>query len=172
MIKVRYGEFETNSSSTHAMIVAADPPKNVPPFVHFTIGEFGWEHNILNTIAEKAAYLYTSALVLSKDEEKVNDALAANLAIYGVSCWFDKPKWYAEDKYKWLDNGYVDHCGQDQHEEWVRRMLTDPEALVRFLFNDDSYVMTSNDNCDDEEYEWQKEMENPAYRCEVYYKGN
>ena len=169
MIKIRYGEFETNSSSTHAMIVAADPPKNVPPFVHFSIGEFGWEHDILDTPEEKAAYLYTSALCL---EEDVEEKLAANLAIYGVNCGFDKPKWHIEDDYKWLDNGYVDHCGEDQHADWVHTMLTEPNALVRFLFNDDSYVMTSNDNCGDEEYEWQKEMENPSYECEVYYKGN
>lgn len=171
MIKVRYGQFETNSSSTHAMIVCNEEPKNIPPFVHFRIGDFGWRRDLLRTPEEKAAYLYTSALCLYKDED-VKEKLAANLALFNVKCKFDKPKWYGDSDCKWLDNGYVDHCGEDQHADWVRAMLTEPHALVRFLFNEKSYVMTSNDNCGDEEYEWQKEKENPPYECKVYYKGN
>ena len=68
MIKVRYGQFETNSSSTHAMIVCNEEPKNIPPFVYFGIGDFGWRRDLLKTPEEKAAYLYTSALCLYGDK--------------------------------------------------------------------------------------------------------
>ena len=171
MIKVRYGQFETNSSSTHAMIVCNEEPKNIPPFVYFGIGDFGWRRDLLKTPEEKAAYLYTSALCLYGDKN-IEDNLAANLALFNVKCKFDKPKWYVANDCKWLDNGCVDHCGEDQHADWVHTMLTEPNALIRFLFNEKSYVMTSNDNCGDEEYEWKKEKENPPYECKVYYKGN
>jgi hypothetical protein len=150
------------------MIVCREVPKNLPSHIFFTIGEFGWEFSVLRHPEEKASYLYTSALCLSNDWSTIIEQLRANLALYNITCDFQKPE-YGNG---WLDNGYVDHCGQDEHVEWVQKMLTDPEELVKFLFNDKSYVMLGNDNCSDDENKWKAEQMNPPYKHDTYYKGN
>ena len=133
MFKIRQGCFETNSSSTHAIIVAAE---KVEPFyfsVKFDIGEFGWEHDVLDSPDEKASYLYTAACELSDND--VYDELVEKLAPYGVSCYSTNRAQFKEyEGHKYLDNGYVDHS--DECREFVDYMMADPERLVSFLFSD------------------------------------
>ena len=172
MINVRNGIFETNSSSTHAMVVAAAPARVVPTEVYFGICEFGWEWDMLYTISEKAAYLYTSALCIygKSNEQAIKNKLTAALAIFCINCFFEQHEWYKDTD--WLDNGNIDHCGEDQHKEWVDLMLNNPDDLVRFLFNSDSYIVTGNDNCDEFEAEEFNQKMHPNYAATVYYKGN
>lgn len=175
MVNIRYSIFETNSSSTHAMVVSHEAPTFYPRHVHFRLDEFGWEFNILKTIDDKAAYLYTSICCMLNDKELIKaarDYITEALAQVGVSCHFDTPKYENYDYYDWLENGNIDHCGEDEHYEWVNCMLANPDALCRFLFTPTSYVVTGNDNCSDEEYEWKCEHANPPYEHTTYYKGN
>ena len=44
-IQIRQGLFETNSSSTHCIVIAEDEVWNYPE-VKFTLGQFDWEHKI------------------------------------------------------------------------------------------------------------------------------
>ena len=83
MVKIRKGMFETNSSSTHTIIVT-DQKTEPGNLVDFAIGEFGWEFERLNTIDEKASYLYTMACeCLCRD---VYQDLYEILVKYGVEC--------------------------------------------------------------------------------------
>ena len=45
--KIRKGLFETNSSSTHSIVIGnngEDVQSNLPEEVYFHGGQFGWEH--------------------------------------------------------------------------------------------------------------------------------
>ena len=166
MKQIRNGIFETNSSSTHAIVLA---DKNVPagPRVDFAIGEFGWEKKILNTTDEKASYLYTMACEL--EGKDVYQRLYEMLVKYGVDVERSIPPKFGEYG---LDNGYVDHCCDDDAHRFVNQMLSHEHALIRYLFSDQSFVITSNDNLWPDEYNPMEELSNVDYPCEVFYKGN
>ena len=171
MFKIRQGCFETNSSSTHAIIVAAEKVEPLYFSVKFDIGEFGWEHDVLDSPDEKASYLYTAACELS--DHDVYDELVEKLAPYGVSCYSTNRAQFKEyEGHKYLDNGYVDHS--DECREFVDYMMADPERLVSFLFSDKSYVVTANDNCDDIDELWYEGKIHKAdeYDHKIFYKGN
>lgn len=165
MIKIRRGMFETNSSSTHTIIVT-DRKTEPGNFVDFRIGEFGWEFKKLATINEKASYLYTMACeCLGRD---VYQDFYETLVKYGVECSCSEPAIFDERGY--LDNGYVDHC--DQGKDFVKAMLSHEHALIKYLFSDESFVVTGNDNCYEDDYEWVKEQTDVDYKHKTYYKGN
>lgn len=152
------------------MIIAADPPKEVPAHIHFELGDFGWRFEKLQD-EDKAAYLYTSA-VLIYDEEYARKHLTAALATKGITCSFSRVRYYKGEDYTWPDNCNIDHCGIDEHKEFVDTMLSNPDKLMSFLFNDNSYVVTGNDNDTDEERQWFDELANPKYEHERFNKWN
>lgn len=137
MIQIRNGVFETNSSSVHAMIIT-DAKVKPGSVVHFGIGEFGWEKEIYTTTNEKATYFYTAALCCHGNV--VNKIIKTMLEPYGVRCEFDEAVF---NKYG-LEYGHVDH-GYEAID-FVDALLSDVDMLIRFLFSDESFVVTSNDN--------------------------
>ena len=172
MVKIRKGMFETNSSSTHTIIVT-DQKTEPGNLVDFAIGEFGWEFSRLDTIDEKASYLYTMACeMLGRD---VYQDLYEILVKYGVECSCSVPakfvKFSGSDG-EYLDNGYVDHASDGDAKEFVERMLNHEHALIKYLFSDESLVVTGNDNCDEDRDEWMQEQTDVDYPHNTYYKGN
>ena len=170
MKKVRNGMFETNSSSTHTIIVT--DRKTEPGLrVDFAIGEFGREYRVLRSINEKASYLYTLACECNCKD--VYQQLYTMLSKYGVECSCSVPaefeKWSSEDG-QYLSNGYVDHCYEGIG--FVNNMLTHEHSLIKFLFSDESFVVTGNDNCTEDESEWMDKMSDVDYPHKTYYKGN
>ena len=169
MMKIRKGMFETNSSSTHTIVVA---DRNCEPgnLVDFRIGEFGWEFERLDTIDEKASYLYTMACELTGRD--VYQDLYEVLVKYGIECSCSLPAVIKKyDGFPYLDNGYVDHAGEGR--DFVERMLSHEHALIRYLFSPGSFVITGNDNCDEEQWDWvQEQLGEIDYDHHVFYKGN
>ena len=172
MKKTRYGMFETNSSSTHTIIVT-DQKTEPGNLVDFAIGEFGWSFEVLRTINEKASYLYTMACdCLGED---VYPRLYDMLIKYGIQCSCSEPAKFVKSSWsdgEYLDNGYVDHCTDGDAMDFVNRMLSHEHALIKYLFSDESFVVTGNDNCDEDRYEWMKEQTDIDYPHTTYYKGN
>ena len=172
MVKIRNGMFETNSSSTHTIIVT-DSKTEPGLFVDFSIGEFGWEFRKISSITEKASYLYTLACEqLGRD---VYQDLYEILIKYGVKCTCFVPAKFVKSSWsegEYLDNGYVDHCYEDDAKDFVERMLHHEKALIKYLFSDESFVVTGNDNCDEDQYEWMQEQTDVDYPHKTYYKGN
>ena len=166
MVQIRNGVFETNSSSTHSIVLV---DKNVEPglFVDFSMGEFGWSFDKLTTTDEKASYLYTAACCLYNRD--VYQDLYEVLVKYGVECTCSVPA-VKDKKYGWINNGYVDHV--DGTEEFVNRMMTHEHALIRYLFSDQSFVVTGNDNCYHDQYEWMQKQIDVDYPHTTFYKGN
>lgn len=170
MIKIRNGMFETNSSSTHTIIVT-DSKTEPGLFVDFAIGEFGWSFKKLTTINDKASYLYTIACEnLCRD---VYQDLYEILVKYGVKCSCSVPAVIRHESYgDYLDNGYVDHACDCEARNFVDRMLNHEHALIKYLFSEESFVVMGNDNCDEDEYEWAQKQLDVDYPHKTYYKGN
>ena len=120
MVKIRKGMFETNSSSTHTIIVT-DQKTEPGNLVDFAIGEFGWGFDKLASIDEKASYLYTMACeMLGRD---VYQDLYEILVKYGVECSCSVPAKFTKSSWgEYLDNGYVDHASDGDAKEFVERM--------------------------------------------------
>ena len=168
MVKIRKGMFETNSSSTHTIIVTN---QNCEPgaIVDFRIGEFGWEFRRLDTIDEKASYLYTMGCYIY--DRDIYQDLYEILCKYGVKCTCTEPAEF-DKKSGWLVNGYVDHGGVDDSKQFVDDMLSHEKLLIRYLFSPESFVITGNDNCSNKDYDWKEKQCDVDYKHKTYYKGN
>lgn len=152
MRTVRYNAFETNSSSTHTMLIPAERPEAVPKCVSFRFDSFGWGTGDANP----RDYLYTAIYCYytqEEAEEKVNTIKHALDAV-GIYYDFEEPKF---DSYtlsngevdRYLDNGSIDHS--DDLGEFLDEVFSSDDTLVNFIVG--GIVGTGNDNT---------ELHNPA----------
>ena len=147
-LSIRKNVFETNSSSIHAIAISNEMPKNLPSFIYFGRGEYGWEWEKYDWEDDKANYLYECLIYLyydwTNDDDtrlmETCDQIKRYLNSYGIDCKFE------EFDRSTLHAGYVDHGGENK--ELVEYLLSDSDNLIRYLFNDDSYILTGNDNSD------------------------
>lgn len=170
MRQIRRGVFETNSSSTHSVCISSErgQPLDYPSIVHFKCAYFGWEECRLESPDDKASYLYSSILALygREEAETAKNRIFKFLAEEDIDCEFDLPVYYKYDGYVYLDNGGIDHAGEDEHVNFVENVLHSKKRLLRYLFSPHSYVLTGNDN------EATDVSINADYPHEEYYKGN
>lgn len=171
MYQVRSRVFETNSSSTHSICITTNRKTTMihPDHVHFRCDKFGWEHRRLDSMEDKAAYLYSSMLHLfeQKELERATEKIVNTLYKFKITCSFDKPEYcdYGSG-FKFCVNAFVDHSGEDDHKEFVEKTVNNEGRLLRYLFSQDSFILTGNDNDD---YDVSV---NVKYPHETYYKGN
>lgn len=168
MKSIRTGVFETNSSSTHSICITKNRRCNMclPQKLYFSCGDFGWEYKTLKTPEEKASYLYSSILCIYDKEtaEGKKSLLWDMLGAEGVECEFETPIYYGASS--WCENASVDHAGTDDHSAFVERVLSNVGRLLRYLFSEESFVITGNDN-------GYFDMDIAVnYPHEEYYKGN
>ncbi len=139
MINIRSNCFETNSSSVHAICLYTTNKYELPDSgVEFTLNEFGWENEIYRTTYMKAAYLYTAIAELEEPERtnmlsKVIKALDSKNIKYNF-------EYIKEDSYDF----YIDHRGE--LGSFFNQVVSNEETLLSFLFNEDNFIVTSNDN--------------------------
>lgn len=141
-IQIRKGLFETNSSSTHCIVIADDDSYNVnyTDTLEFTLGQFGWEHRIYNDTFTKAQYLYTAIKYL-EDEESLK-TLKKRLDFFHIPYSFED-----------VENNacfYIDHC--DNLKYWVPMVCDDISFLLSYLFDENSFIETGNDGMDDDDF--------------------
>ena len=143
MKQIRRNVFETNSSSTHSICISKNPV-TIDKFIHFGIGEYGWENDCVGT----ANYLYTAILIQDNRDDLLNK-LKTILDSYSIEYEFDEPSWHksAIGDGVWLEYGYIDH-GYELGE-FLDIILSDEDLLMRYLFGD-SCVYTGNDNQDND----------------------
>lgn len=142
MKQIRLGVGNTNSSSTHAIVIASKDGYTLPKSIHFKLGEFGWAYDILNTIEERASYFYTACIV--NNEYSLFLQTVDELIKEGVAVTFDIPALRGWGDVESLDNGYIDH-GYEL-SEMLKEMSWNINLLYTFLFGSDSQVITGNDN--------------------------
>lgn len=170
--KIRKGVFETNSSSTHSICIAKEAELTIPKSLHFHFGEFGWECDTLQSVGEKASYLYTGLIANERKED--SDKIIQILRDKGIEVYVEEPIYEKNSytnsegklvEYKYGKNtGYVDHS--NEMADFLNAVCEDEEKLMRYLFSDLSFIITGNDN-DDEDVDI-----NVSYAHDEYYKGN
>ena len=169
MINIRQGLFETNSSSMHSIGIQRNNQfENVPEKLELKPGEFGWQHEVLSDPFEIGSYLYTAILCLSKDKKDLSDWKTYLYdACYRVGCEvsFIEP---TKDEYG-FENYYIDHC--DELIDFLKKLRRNEKRLLRFLFGQHSFIITSNDN---DGHEYLEAMEKSLINnyVETYFKGN
>ena len=167
-IQIRRGVFETNSSSAHTITITKNPNNlKFPKKLIFDSGDYGWEHACLITPEEKASYLWEGIIYVFPDHKnknltEYNKAIASITKILksvGVKAVFkyNNPK-YEESKYGdyykfynkegYEDDGYIDHAYE--LITFVKEVCFDKDKLLGFLFSENSYIETGNDNEDDD----------------------
>lgn len=170
MKQERRGVFETNSSSTHSICIATNRNTELayPAKLYFRCDDFGWERDKLNSPEDKAAYLYASFLDLyTRDKaQEVMAFIMETLEDVGVKCEFETPIYRNCDGGLYVQNASVDHCGEDDHRRFVDKTTSNRGRLLRYLFSNESFVLTGNDNS---EYDVNIRA---LYPHEEYYKGN
>lgn len=152
---IRRGVFETNSSSTHSILIlggefVADKIPLIDGKCQIYPGEFGWEVETYHDATTKASYAYTHARSMvnryQKDPEiaaaqqrnmqehlqMLRRVLSAGTGAEIVFCTMG-----AEDEY-----GYIDHQSAGVCEE----AFASDETLRNFIFNPESELHTDNDN--------------------------
>lgn len=185
-IQVRQGLFETNSSSVHSITITKQPKNLIyPKILIFDKGNYGWERDNYIYTEEKASYLWESIKYTLPDGKNKNlveynkalDSITEILKSVGVKAVFKynnpkykKSKWgnYYEfyDKKGNEDDGYIDHS--NELITFVKEVCFDKNKLLGFLFSENSYIETGNDNEDNDFPSEDYETEN----CIVYVKGN
>ena len=148
--QIRISVFETNSSSTHSICIKKDV-SDYPDHVHFGRGEFGWEPEAYNDMWTKAEYLHEAILdnVDSKVQyERIKSKIEEILSNKNITCtWDDRLEWntYKDGtEYECSFKGYIDH-GRELND-WIEDLLNNFDLLYSFLFSDNSWVITGNDN--------------------------
>lgn len=166
--QIRQGVFETNSSSTHSICIAKNTELNIPKSLHFQFGEFGWECDILHSVGEKASYLYTG--LIANNRKGDFDRIIQFLKDKGIEVTAEEPiykkfTYEGNDGGEYAENGgYVDHS--DEMAEFLDAVCQDEGQLMRYLFSNLSFIITGNDN-DDEDVSI-----DVSYEYDGYYKGN
>lgn len=170
--QIRQGVFETNSSSTHSICIAKDAELTIPKSIHFDFGEFGWECDTLGSVGKKASYLYTGLIANNRKEDA--EKIISILKDKGIEATAEEPIYktniYTNSEGKLVEyttcenSGYVDHSCE--MESFLNAVCEDAEKLMRFLFSPLSFIITGNDN-DDEDVDIKVD-----YAHDEYYKGN
>lgn len=140
MKKTRNNVFETNSSSTHVIVVESRTRDKRPIKVNPAwYGEFGWEFDTWGTIEEKLAYMIRCLVCYDYDENTLQDKIKPiQERLHNLGIDFEIPTY---EEYK---NGYVDH--EDWYQEEIKDIYNDDEELLDFLLGENSCVIGGNDN--------------------------
>ena len=138
---VRPGVFETNSSSTHSLVISSDPNTltsfNSEEEIIVNLGGFGWEIEQGFDFDTKASYLLTYAVKYGtpRDVDLLREIIEQYTEL-PVELQIDDPKDYA----------HIDHQSVCAPKEMFCN-INCRELISDFLFNDSSYLQTDNDNC-------------------------
>jgi len=174
MKTIRKSIFETNSSSTHTIVIDKTAAIKDVNFISFGLDEFGWQFDKFTDIADRAAYLWTylvykyeeyDSSTKEYDYTKVyewRDKLEKVLNDHGIQCEFKDP---SSERYF-----YIDHCSglTGYFEDMIEN---DNEKLLKFLLGSETVIFTGNDN---DEGKYDDEIVQLALdpNKETWYKGN
>lgn len=167
MRKIRYGIFETNSSSTHAIVVPKEVKEDDYNAYDSLDHDYGFgreECRLCDSWDEKLAYAYMLLIdnnVTELDTFK-NQVIEVWKKLFGNKDYTPTPK----DVFDYIDrdgsNGnltgkdgflvlkerwgnYIDHSCSLSNRDILDRLINDKEFVKRFIFNRDSYITIGGD---------------------------
>lgn len=144
-MKIRIGMFETNSSSTHSICIKkclGDTLENLPEELNFYKQDFGWEYAVYNDTQSKANYLHQAICGLyhayPKKIKECQDYITKELGKFGIVVSFSDTD--ANNRIC----SFIDH--PSELREFVEAVCRTPIKLMKYLFSEESFVITGNDN--------------------------
>lgn len=177
MKQVRIGTFETNSSSTHSMIIPTEKPDiKIGDELRFRIDEFGWSIEEVNHLD----YLYTALMCTTDKESSARfKQLKRVCKENGIEARFDTAyytRWDSDynekgEPYFDLADGYIDHQGD--LGEFLDTVFESDSNLLNFILG--GRVGTGNDNSDEDNPVaiWYDNLPKEEQKKYIYcYKGN
>jgi hypothetical protein len=159
MLQIRKNVFETNSSSTHSLVISNKERAynyNLPVeagVLTIPFGEFGWGPDILATPIEKLSYLVTDRIdiydipdEIKDDDEAIQSLIMDSEPIREIidaikSCCSEVEEVCFELVDNWNPFGYVDHQSYGTSRE-------DGLSIEEIVFSNKVIIMISNDNSD------------------------
>jgi len=142
MKNIRYGVFETNSSSTHSISISSNSNgildtivPNADGSIVLSGGEFGWAWDKFNDPMTKANYC---AVDLQENPHSFHMLAEVICAHTGAK----KVVFAISSDYKSGGYSYIDH----QSVGTSSPAFKDAETLKNFIFNPESWLFTGNDN--------------------------
>jgi len=136
---IRRGLFETNSSSTHALVIMKDSHLiNYELELSVVTGDFGWERALYCDSYDKLSYLLTYCVYLS--DLKFFDILKTTFP--EVVFKADKINGMLIDS---SEDCYIDHGGELD----IDLFSNNPTILRNFVLNPANFIQTGNDNSDE-----------------------
>lgn len=158
MIQIRKNVFETNSSSTHSLVISQKErsynyclPVDDDGTLTIAFGEFGWGPELLTAPIEKLSYLVTDRIdmydipeEIKDDEDAVQEAIMESENIREIvevvmSCCPDVKRVRFELNDSWNPFGYVDH--QSQGTSYDMDL-----SIEEIVFSNKVIIMIANDN--------------------------
>lgn len=148
MKKIRKSIFETNSSSTHSIVIKDGEYIEFPndmKSINITTDDYGWEKYTYTNFTDKASYALTYAINYGtkKDLKMLDKILKEQLNIKDIK--YDGLTLRQALNHVGEDSrifGYIDH----QSVEEASKIFKDENSLKNFLFSEKSYFETDNDN--------------------------
>lgn len=167
MRKIRYGIFETNSSSTHAIVIPKEVKEDGYNAYDSLDHDYGFgreECRLCDSWDEKLAYAY----MLLKDNNVAeldtfkNQVIEVWEKLFGNKDYTPTPK----DVFNYIDRdgsdgnltgkdgflilkerygNYVDHACDLENKNILNRLIKDKEFVKRFIFNKNSYITIGGD---------------------------
>lgn len=156
MFNVRKETFETNSSSTHTIVIAKeDDSMSIPDEIDINLEdyEFGWEYDKYWGTDEKLAYLIFGLVTETYYKEGYTGYERIMQLLETIGQWVKTIHirgiyldCYNGKAYLEVEDGYVDHASD--MDELLDAVLNNEELLKRYLFSTKSFIATGNDNSD------------------------
>ena len=170
MKRVRQGAFESNSSSSHSLLIRKPgkmyyrdlQPMGYDRLVHVEFGEFGWGVDTYYSTKTKLSYAVTMVAETeefnSEDEfyetagmKAINELIKDKCHCNGVCVDYpnfqpESYTWDGEIKHYMSHNGYIDHQSCECYNS-LQDFLNDWDiTLERFIFDDNVGLLIDNDN--------------------------
>lgn len=160
MRQIRYGTFETNSSSTHSIVVSKNilKPEDANFWPSFNLDgkhpyDFGrCQLDMYDHWDDKLAYILVALCEKGYKRKVIKEFEKRVIKLFykvlnGERLLYEKetPEYAIKMIKKVLNNSYIDH-GYAVPREFLDKCLTDDDFLISFLFNiDESYVAVGGD---------------------------
>lgn len=147
-VQIRRNVFETNSSSSHSLTVSTGDLVGVPfeadelrdGVIEVSAGEYGWEWRRFYKAKEKIRYLVTQVTKGKVSEaalvENPHVALLATVIREHTGCELKLVP----------SSGSIDHQSALGEGEVGMELFEDAGRLKQFIFSEDCYLQTGNDN--------------------------
>ncbi len=149
MLNIRQGVFETNSSSTHAIVI---PHVLISEYINelkswlneydklkIHARSYGWEHQYYTNFFEKVEYIYTMFCVMD-NYIYFEEYMRGLLNKHEIFCDIE----FSNEN----DYYHIDH--EDQLNLLYRKMIVNPQLIENFILSPLSFIVTGNDQ--DDEY--------------------